>query len=523
MGKPEGASWLVNEAVDLKYNAIWFSPMTETSGIEKPIANSNKVLGGSYYATRDHFKLDTDITCGDAEKDREHMRHFCQKAEEKGVRVYADLVFNHVAADHPLVFAENKEIAELKAKIDNKYDVIHSDSGKVIGLSYKDGAEDKKFFFKFRRTEELDLLFGGPKEDPWTDVAQINYSSPEARRYFVYGDENHKALFKQVIDWHIDNGFKNFRCDAAYLIPPESWSELIGYAHKQTKDPLFLAETLCLDDKKVQRLSQAKITGADGKERPAFDLGMLGFYWWNFKDDWLPKDENKRVQKMSTHGGAGSPDTHDTETTLAGSLAAPFKKLFNDVAKSQAATAQISVRNYAISALCCNSHYAQMGYEYCNTKQNHVFKGQVSPADRLAAKLNAQNTPLDIRDQIRAINQLKEDMHVENCRVDFKEHAAVDGLPLVKIRVEFVDVDTNQKKADIVIIMNEKPEAGPVTLNGKSLESLGVDGLSRLAAKPMIYANPTISDVLIFHTPIVKTPAAEIAPPARKVSNGPKP
>lgn len=513
MDAPDGESWLADHAADLGFNAIWFSPMTVTSGIEKKVHNSDKILGGSYYAARDHFHLDPEFSSGDAGKDREHLRHFCAAAEKKGISVYADLVFNHVAADHPLVFQENAEIAAIRAKAGDGIGVLKSDSGKVIGISYKEGEAEKKYFFKFRRTEKLDLLFGGPAEDPWTDVAQINYSSPEARRYFVTGDETHKGLFKEAIDWHLDNGFKNFRCDAAYLIPPESWQELVSYAHSRQPDTVFMAETLSLDHDKVKRMAKATIKDENGKDRPAFDLGMLGFYWWNFKDDWMPKDEMPRVRTMSKFGGAGSPDTHDTDYTLAGSLL----KAFNKVAKTDQALADVSVRNYALSALACNSHYTQMGFEYCNTRQNGVFKGQVSPAD-WAELEKAKGTPRDISSRIRAINQLKADMDLGNCSVEFKEYGFVQNDKLVRIRAEFTDVDTKQKKADIVLVMNRTPEKGAVTITDPALLALESSGLSRLA----IDADATkVCDVQIYHTPIAPRPPA--AAPAPKRAAGPKP
>lgn len=519
MDAPDGASWLVDHAADLGFNAIWFSPLTVTSDIEKKVHDSDKILGHSYYAARDHFHIDPEFSTGDAEKDRAHLRHFCAAAKAKGVSVYADLVFNHVAVDHPLVTQENAEIAALKAKAGNALSVLKSDSGKVIGLSYKDGAndnagEEKKFYFKFRRTEKLDLLFGGPPEDPWTDVAQINYSSPEARRYFVTGDETHKGLFKQAIDWHIDNGFTNFRCDAAYLIPPESWQELVSYAHSRVPDTVFMAETLSLDHAKVKRMAKATIKDDAGKDRPAFDLGMLGFYWWNFKDDWMPKDEMPRVQSMAKFGGAGSPDTHDTDYTLAGSLA----KAFNKSAATDKALADISIRNYALSALCCNSHYTQMGFEYCNTKQNGVFKGQVSPADWQALESKAKGTVLDISDRMRAINKLKDDMDLGNCRATFKEYGFAQNDTLIRIRAEFTDVDTNQKRAEVVLVMNRKPEKGPVTITDPALLALQTSGLSRLGLESEA---TIVNDVQIYHTPLApQAPAAK--PAVKRAANGPK-
>lgn len=499
-------SWLLNHIVDLKFNAIWFSPMTVATDVQKLM--HGKVQTGSYYAIKDHFRLDQDSSCGDDAEDRKHLQYFAALAKQKGVKIYADLVFNHVAADHPLVAQEDREISDIKAKAQGPLQLLRGDKGELIGLSWHENGQEHKSYFKFRRNEDLKLQFGGPPEDPWTDAAQVNYSSPEGMRFFVEGDATHKAFFKQVIDWHLENGFTGFRCDAAYLIPPEAWEELVSYTKTKEPSAIFMAETLCQDLPKVERMADAKIIDENNKERPAFDLGMLGFYWWNLKDDWLPKGENARVQNMSKFGGAGSPDTHDTETTVAGGM----RKAFNKAARSSDIIAEVSVREYAVAVLAANSSYVQMGYEFCNEKQNSVFRGQVSPQDWNDLVKKAKGKVLDISAQMRAINELKENLHVENCRVNFKEHSQIGDGKIIKISCEYIDVDTNQKTADIVLLVNQKPEKGAVQLRDAGLlQQLQKAGLEAMdPAGTTLGAEPVINDVLIFHTP-VKVPAQKPA------------
>ena len=505
-------SWLLNHAADLKFNGIWFSPMTEATGVEKTM--HGKLLTGSYYAIKDHFALDADSSCGDAEKDREHLKHFAKLAKEKGITLYADLVFNHIAADHPLVAEEDKAIAEIRKKAHGSLTLLRGHKNKLIGVSWQENGQEQKFHFKFRRNDDLKLQFGGPPEDPWTDAAQVNYSSPEGRRFFVEGDDTHKGYFKQVIDWHIDNGFTGFRCDAAYLIPPESWEELIAYTKAKQPGAVFMAETLCQDLPKVERMAEAVIADEQGKPRPAFDLGMLGFYWWNLKDDWLPTGENPRIQKMSKYGGAGSPDTHDTEMTVAGGM----RKAFNHAARASQIIAEVSVREYAVAVLGANSSYVQMGYEFCNEKQNSVFRGQVTQQDWNDLVKNAKGKVSDISDQMRAINALKENLHVENCRVNIREHHPVQDGKLIKIRCEYIDVDTNKKTAEVVMLVNQKPEHGDVKLTDTGLiQNLEKSGLERMQPGAAVAAGaPVIHDVMIFHTPLAKAPATPAAANDRK-------
>jgi hypothetical protein len=120
---------------------------------------------------------------------------------------------------------------------------------------------------------------------------------------------------------------------------------------------------------------------------------------------------------------------------------------------------------------------------------------------------------------MRAINELKENLHVENCRVQIKEHHPIQDGKIVKIRCEYIDVDTNQKTAEIVMLLNQKPEKGAVELHDHGLishlQKSGLEALQPAGGTPA--AKPLITDVLIYHTPVVKTPAkAPTAAPGHK-------
>lgn len=511
----DGASWLVDQVADLGFNAIWFSPMGLLTGVEK-VSHGEK-QSGSYYAVRDHFKLDPEFSAGKGdEADKEHLRHFAAKAKEKGVHLYADLVCNHVAADHPLVFEEDAAIAKIIANTEGEVDHIRSSKGKLIGLRWAEDGQDKEFYFKFRRKDDLQLQIGGPAEDPWSDVAHINYSSPEAKRFFIFGDDENEAYFKKVIDWSLDAGFTDFRCDAAYLIPPDCWEALINHAHSKAPDAVFMAETLTTEVEKVDRMAKAKIKDAAGNDRPAFDLGMHGIYWWNFRDDWLPNAEVPRVAAMSKFGGAGSPDNHDTDSTIAGAA----RKAFNKAAAVEEAIAAVSVRDYAVSVLTGNSSYVQMGYELCNEKQNHVFKGQVSPKDYTDLEAKNAGTVLDIRDKIRAVNDLHASLGVENCRAVFKNHDTVEEDKVIRLAIEYRDVDTNAVKAGVTLLLNRKPEKGAVPLSEGLKTSLAAEG--QVVAEGALKSY-NINDIAIFHTPLPpQNPQPARTAGAKRRSSGPK-
>jgi len=502
----DGASWLLDHVADLGLNAIWFSPMGQPTAVEK--ISHGQMRSGSYYAQRDPFRLGDEFSAGKGnEEDLKHLQHFAQKAKEKGVHLYADLVCNHVAADHPLVFEEDRAIAEILKNTHGEVERIRGSKGKLIGLAWREGGEEKSFHLKFRRKDDFTLQIGGPTEDPWSDVAHINYSSPEAKRFFIFGDDKEEGYFKKVIDWSLKAGFTDFRCDAAYLIPPDCWQALITHAHAQKPDAVFLAETLTTEVEKVERLQKATVTDANGKTRPAFDLGMLGIYWWNFRDDWLPKSEVPRVNAMAKFGGAGSPDNHDTENTIAGAA----RKAFNGAAQTDRHIAEISVRDYAVSVLTGNSSYVQMGYEFCNEKQNHVFKGQVTPQDFKNLEAARGGGEMDIRDRMRAINELHERMDVKNCRVEFRHHGTVGDGSILRLALDYVDADSGAVKASAVLLMNRRPEAGPVKLSDAYIKEIADAGLT---AADMNKKPHEISDVVVFHTPL-KSAASTVPAPRR--------
>jgi hypothetical protein len=146
-----------------------------------------------------------------------------------------------------------------------------------------------------------------------------------------------------------------------------------------------------------------------------------------------------------------------------------------------------------------------MGYEYCNEKQNRVFKGLITPDDwKHLVATRAGKSPLDISDRIREINEIKQGLNVENCRVHFKEYTPIEDNRAVKIHVEYLDADTGLKKAEVVLILNNKPEEGQIGLRGTLGQSLIESGLVPQAGAVLTH----LRDVLIYHSPVQHKQAA---------------
>ena len=107
---PDGRSWLVGHARDMGFNTIWFSPFFKTTDIT--VTRDSKPVSGSIYAIKDHFALDADFAAENGTND-DHIRHFTAQAAANGLKVMGDMVFNHVARDHPLVLDEEQQLANI--------------------------------------------------------------------------------------------------------------------------------------------------------------------------------------------------------------------------------------------------------------------------------------------------------------------------------------------------------------------------------------------------------------------------
>lgn len=518
---PDGASWLVDHAKSMNFNSIWLSPFFETTQLKAAVPEGHPA-DNSLYATRNHGVFDPEFSAtkiagartGETSEtlatidalDSAHLKHFTAEAGKAGIRVMADLVFNQFAADHPLVQDENAKLAAILKTLPTgeKPALLTAETttltgGKdteVVGISYKDNGVQKEFYFKFARDEDLNCL-------DWrlvkgNETAQINFASPAAREFFIDGTDGKPGFLKGVMDWYLDHGFKDFRCDIAYRLPADWWQELITHARGRLPDAGFMAETLGAPDAAMKKMTQIKTVDANGVERPGFDLGMVSNYWWNFTDDWLPQGEAARLRDMAKFGGAASPDNHDTPETLAGQ----FQKACKGKDKCDENVAAIAVRNYAVSTFIANAVYMQMGYEYNKEKQNGVFKDQVTTQDwaDLAVRADDPSHPLNIAARIKGINDLKESLGVENCVARVKEHTAMQDGRLIKIAVEFQDADTGRKTADVVMILNKKPENGSVTILDSALRDLETGPLKRLDSSGETAVS--VRDVVIYHTPV---------------------
>ncbi|MDF3025344.1 MAG: hypothetical protein K0R10_2705, partial [Alphaproteobacteria bacterium] len=165
----------------------------------------------------------------------------------------------------------------------------------------------------------------------------------------------------------------------------------------------------------------------------------------------------------------------------------------------------------AASAFIANAVYMQMGYEYNKEKQNGVFKDQVTTQDwaDLAVRADDPAHPLNIAARIKGINDLKESLGLDNAIARVKEHTAMQDGRLIKLAVEYTDADTGKKLADVVMVLNKKPENGSVTILDSALRDLETGPLKRLDSSGETAVS--VRDIVIYHTPVSDAVAPKAA------------
>lgn len=216
-------------------------------------------FSGSLYAVKDYYRIHD--LMWDGENSLENLlASFCRKAQEHGISVIMDLVINHtskdslLAADHPEWF-------------------LHEADGSLRSPCAIDPADARKVTV-------------------WGDLAEINYDDPAQHQGLC-------AYFGEMMAHFIDCGIRGFRCDAAYLVPPEVWSHLIADARTKRHDATFFAETLGCRLEQVSALRSA-----------GFDYLFNSSRWWDFRSPWLLEQYNAF---RAIAPSIAFPESHDTE------------------------------------------------------------------------------------------------------------------------------------------------------------------------------------------------------------------
>ncbi len=231
-------------AAELGFNHLFVNPIQQVG------------RSGSLYSIADYFSFNPLLV--DASSSlvpAEQVRQAIQSAEQAGLRVVADLVANHCAADSDLVRQRPE------------------------WFMWENGAVKHPFAMEHGR------------KVVWTDLARFDHEHSRDK-------EGLYRYLRDVVLYLVDLGFTGFRCDAAYQVPDSFWSRLIGEVKAKHGRIVFLAETLGAP------VLQTRRTAAAG-----FDYIFNSSKWWDFVSPWLIE------QYLMTRTIAPSisfPESHDT-------------------------------------------------------------------------------------------------------------------------------------------------------------------------------------------------------------------
>lgn len=162
---------------DLGVDILWFMPIHPIG-----VVNRKGTLG-SYYSVKDYYGINPEFGTLD------DFKALVSKAHELGMKVIIDIVANHTSHDAVLI-TEHPDW------------YVRDSSGNVVS----------------------------PFD--WTDVAKLDYSKPELRRYMI-------DMLKY---WVKEIDLDGFCCDVAAEVPTDFWNEARAELNKVGKPIFMLAE-----------------------------------------------------------------------------------------------------------------------------------------------------------------------------------------------------------------------------------------------------------------------------------------
>ena len=284
----------------------------------------------SLYSISDHYRINPDfLPPGSSDNGFAELRTCLRQINDLGVWPMLDLVINHTAFDSPLV----REHPEW----------YHRDErGQVRRPSAIDPAD-------------------ATKVTVWGDLAEIdNVHSPDREALWHYWGD--------VIKTYLELGFRGFRCDAAYKVPPELWRFLLGVATAVDPEARFFAETLGCRIEEVMALRDAGLHFLFNSSK-----------WWDFRASWAIEQHYQYGQVAPS---ISFPESHDTAR----------------LAAESGGSEAIQRQRYAFGAAFSAGLMMPIGYEYGFRKQLDVV--EMTPDD--------WETPaFDLSTFIRRVNRRK--------------------------------------------------------------------------------------------------------------------
>jgi hypothetical protein len=458
--------WLagLDEAVRLNCNAIHLNPFHPTTNIRKNYHGAE--VSGSLYAIRDHFAINPEF-CGeaDAATARSQLKNFIKMARAKNLRVLVDLVFNHVAADHPLVTAR----PEL-----------------------------------FKRNADGRLHVPGPADDRWSDVAAIDYAQPAAWEFFLGTD----GYWLRLMDDYLDLGFNGLRCDAVYWLPQLVWEQAINHALRREPDLVVLAETLGLSGQDAALMHD---TLRESDARMIYDLCYddAGRNWDGRKSADLNQARGEKFKEAAYYGTLGFVDSHDftpraAELRTKFSDATELRQKLGDDTDMDKKIAAVCLRDYAIACFTNNSVMLPRGYQWCIENNVGPFREQVSAEFFKTIKQQRKTTahPLTLSTAIAEMHKLRASLPA-HVMVRVSDAFETGWKYLSAIQCDFLTHGDERLIGSIILLLNTAAEHGPQKFPAEYWQKLkeGQSNAQRLQFGPDRTHRDDISGVAILVIP----------------------
>jgi len=289
-------------------------------------------FSGSLYATKDHRRLNPlFVPPGADPASLEPLREALQHVRDQRLKPMMDLVVNHTSKDCPLV-REHPE------------------------------------WYRWGPDGEVVSPFVRDPDDParitvWGDLADMDNEPAQGR-------EAQWAFWAELVVEAVEMGFRGFRCDAAYKVPPALWRHLVAAAKSVDSNVVFFAETL-----------GAPVEDVAGLAGAGFDYFFNSSKWWSFTEPWA-LDQHEAFRRIAP--SISFPESHDTA------------RLAEETGGDEAVQRQ----RYAFAAAFSAGVMMPIGYEFGFRTRVDVVK--TMPADW-------ERRSMDLRRFITRVNQLKRD------------------------------------------------------------------------------------------------------------------
>ena len=175
-GDLKGITSKLDDLQELGVNVLWLMPLNPVGQIKK------KGTEGSPYAVRDYYAINPSYGTKD------DLHRLIDEAHRRQMKVILDIVANHTSFDSVMMSHPNFYKHDAQGKVLSPYD--------------------------------------------WTDVAALDYTNPDLRRYMT----------DMLLYWIKDFNLDGFRCDAAGEVPTDFWENARTEFDRLHPGILMLAE-----------------------------------------------------------------------------------------------------------------------------------------------------------------------------------------------------------------------------------------------------------------------------------------